>query len=95
MASGGWIRFLLSRRRSQISDLCNAVHNIPGLLLAWERCSEPSLRRDLESYDTRWATAGFGLLGAYEDGLRGDLRWLQTGMPSATMKAIHDGIHAG
>jgi hypothetical protein len=47
----------------QVTDVMNAVRDIPELIQAWERCDETVLRRSLQACDARWPT---GLLAAYD-----------------------------
>jgi hypothetical protein len=47
----------------RLAALMDAVHNIPHLILQWERCDEALLRGMLRDYDARW---GAGLLDTYE-----------------------------
>jgi hypothetical protein len=45
----------LSRERcTQLADLMDAVHNIPGLVQRWEECDEALLRSMLSDYDEKW-----------------------------------------
>ncbi len=47
----------------QIAMLMEAVHNIPHLVLAWERCDETRLRNSLARIDAQF---GYDLVAAYE-----------------------------
>ncbi|MBN2144873.1 MAG: hypothetical protein JW774_09645 [Candidatus Aureabacteria bacterium] len=38
----------------QITDLLDAIHNIPELLTRWEKCDIKWLRQSLEAYDKKW-----------------------------------------
>ena len=42
----------------QMADLMDAIHNIPGLLQAWEQCDIAWLRETLMDYDRKWAPTG-------------------------------------
>lgn len=37
-----------------LGDMMNAVHNIPGLIAAWEPHREEWLRESLRRFDERW-----------------------------------------
>lgn len=54
---------LSAAKSDQLAALMDAVHNIPHLIAAWERCDESLLRGMLGDYDSRW---GGGLLATYE-----------------------------
>ena len=54
---------LSPERSDQLAALMDAVHNIPCLVLDWERCNESLLVGMLRDYDERW---GGGLLHSYE-----------------------------
>ena len=54
---------LSGERSDQLAALMDAVHNIPYLVLDWERCNESLLVGMLRDYDERW---GGGLLHSYE-----------------------------
>ena len=41
--------------REQISDLWEALHNVPDLLKDWPRCNEPMLRAALKPFDDKWS----------------------------------------
>lgn len=52
------VRHRLRRRNAQqITDLMDAVHNIPILLASWEKCDEALLRGTLKTYDDKWCGA--------------------------------------
>ncbi len=50
----------------RLADLMDAIHNLPALLLDWERCDQKWLRSSLESYDRKWPGQGTGLLHLYD-----------------------------
>ena len=54
---------LSPERSDQLAALMDAVHNIPCLVLDWERCNESLLVDMLREYDERWCG---GLLHSYE-----------------------------
>jgi len=56
-------------RDAQIADLMYAVHNIPHLMLDWDRCDVNLLRRILADYDTKWAGHGLCLNKTYDAAL--------------------------
>jgi hypothetical protein len=47
----------------RLADLMDAIHEIPLLLVDWERCDESLLRGILGDYDKRWSS---GLLDTYD-----------------------------
>jgi hypothetical protein len=54
---------LSPRQADQLAALMDAVHELPHLAGAWERCDEALLRGTLEAYDMQW---GAGLLEVYD-----------------------------
>ena len=48
-----WLAYQ-GNRDAQIADLMDAVHNIPHLMLDWDRCNVDLLRGMLAEYDKTW-----------------------------------------
>lgn len=57
---------LSSSDAAHLSDLMDTVHNLPFLLLNWDRCDEDMLRSMLRQFDQKWMPGQFGLLGLYD-----------------------------
>lgn len=46
-----------------VSDVMDAVHNIPHLMVDWEHCDPERIRQYLETCDAKWPS---GLLAAFD-----------------------------
>ena len=42
----------------QLSDLMDAVHNIPGIIQNWGDSSISEIRREISTYDKKWGHSG-------------------------------------
>ncbi|HEY3804791.1 MAG TPA: hypothetical protein VGL61_19390 [Kofleriaceae bacterium] len=47
-------RFIAAERSERLSDLLDAVHNIPDLIQRWEQCDVRLLESFLEAFDDKW-----------------------------------------
>jgi hypothetical protein len=57
----------LSVDRSRLlSDLMDAVHNIPELVTRWPTCDQKLLRGMLADFDAKWSSSGIALLSLYD-----------------------------
>ena len=57
----------LSADRSRLlTDLMDAVHNIPDLLTRWPSCNQDLLRDTLADFDAKWSISGIQLLPVYD-----------------------------
>lgn len=71
LATKGERQGLSASSTEQIWELMDAVHNLPGLIHAWERCDEAWLRRWFKDYDAKYGDRSHvRLLAVYESALK-------------------------
>lgn len=74
------IRHLALKKENyeKISDLSDAIHNIPEMLLKWENWDHQAQREILEEYDKKWSIdkngnkIDFSLIETFENYIKGN-----------------------